>query len=99
MDTLAWSPDGQILAGGDGVTFWRADGSRLATHGRVGGRTNSVAWSPDGKLLATCGNDNLIRLWDPATGKQLRQYEGHTNWINTVLSTPSTVVAADVSRR
>src|SRR3954471_3015139 len=46
------------------------------------------AWSPDGKLLATCGNDNLIRLWDPATGKQIRQYEGHTNWINTVAFSP-----------
>ncbi len=30
----------------------------------------SVAYRPDGKQVATGGNDQTIRLWDPATGEQ-----------------------------
>jgi WD40 repeat protein len=30
----------------------------------------SVAYRPDGKQIATAGNDQTIRLWDPATGQQ-----------------------------
>jgi WD40 repeat protein len=27
------------------------------------------AWSPDGKRLATADSENIVRLWDPATGR------------------------------
>jgi WD40 repeat protein len=45
----------------------------------------SAAFSPDGKLLASVGNDNLIRLWDPATGKEVRQLKGHTGGVQAVV--------------
>jgi WD40 repeat protein len=32
--------------------------------------------SPDGKLFASCLNANPVRLWDVATGKQLRELKG-----------------------
>jgi WD40 repeat protein len=31
----------------------------------------SVAFSPDGKKLVACSHDGIIKIWDPATGKQL----------------------------
>src|SRR5262245_16615656 len=37
----------------------------------------SVAYSPDGKLLAAAGADNHIRLFDPATGREIRRLAGH----------------------
>ena len=41
-----------------------------------------IAFSPDGKLLASgagdvTSRDNLVRFWDVATGKELRQCRGH----------------------
>jgi hypothetical protein len=31
----------------------------------------SVAYRPDGKQVATIGNDQTLRLWEPATGREL----------------------------
>jgi WD40 repeat protein/serine/threonine protein kinase len=33
-------------------------------------QVSSVAYRPDGKQVATCADDQTIRLWDAATGKQ-----------------------------
>src|SRR5262249_33817619 len=33
----------------------------------------AVAFSPDGKTLAAASSDKVLRLWEVATGKELRQ--------------------------
>ena len=34
----------------------------------------SAAFSPDGRLLASSGNDMTLKLWDVATGDEIREY-------------------------
>ncbi len=43
--------------------------------------TTGVAFSPDGKTLAVGATDGLIYLLDAATGRELRQLQGHTGWV------------------
>jgi WD40 repeat protein len=63
-----------------------------------GGAVRAVAFSADGTVLASGGDDNLIRLWDTTTGRELRQLRGHENWIYTLAFSPDgkTVASAGV---
>jgi len=44
----------------------------------------SVAFSPDGKQIVSGSDDKTVRLWDSASGKVLRELQGHTDWVSSV---------------
>ncbi|MFP6692682.1 MAG: WD40 repeat domain-containing protein, partial [Pirellulales bacterium] len=37
-----------------------------------------VSAGADGSRVAACGDDNLVRVWDAASGKELQRFVGHT---------------------
>ncbi len=49
-------------------------------HGGVDG----VAIAPDGTWLATAGEDRTVRIWDPATGRQIALLTGHHGGVDGV---------------
>jgi WD40 repeat protein/outer membrane murein-binding lipoprotein Lpp len=54
----------------------RAQNDRATLLGHTG-RVNAVAWSPDGKLIASCGQDGLVKFWDPGSGKEIASVVAH----------------------
>ena len=52
------------------------------------GDVNAVAFSPDGSLLASGGDDDTVRLWNPATGAHLHTLTGHSGNVNAVAFSP-----------
>ncbi|MBX9693047.1 MAG: hypothetical protein K2Z81_11730 [Cyanobacteria bacterium] len=78
-DYVAFSPDGKILAGcaENKICLWDTDsGKKTMTFSDTPEKISSVAFSPDGKLLVSSSNDNVINLWDVATGKKVLSITG-----------------------
>lgn len=69
--SLAFSPDGDMLASGswdDTVRIWSLSHSEPTSRVLRGHIQNvlAVAFSPDGKFLASGGDDATVRIWDLA---------------------------------
>jgi len=48
----------------------------------------SIALSADGGLAATGHTDGIIRLWETASGRELRQFTGHQDYVRSVAFSP-----------
>ena len=76
VDGLVLSPSGRqiavrCLAHNDVYLYDVAAEKRGAVLRGHSAPVTSVAYRPDGKQVATGANDGTIRLWDPATGREL----------------------------
>jgi len=49
---------------------------------------NSVAFSPDGKLALSGSSDKTLKLWEVATGREIRTFKGHSSHVNAVAFSP-----------
>lgn len=90
--TVAWSPDGKLLASGGVdkmVKLWSLPAGTLKTTLPLhGGTVRSVAWSPDGSTLASGGADKMVRLWNPETGTLKKLLAPHGGEVRAVAWSP-----------
>ncbi|MDW8079616.1 MAG: hypothetical protein RMJ16_12090, partial [Thermoguttaceae bacterium] len=55
---------------------------------RLADAVECVAFSPDGSKILTGSGDGTARLWDAATGRELRTFQGHTHSVISVAFSP-----------
>lgn len=49
----------------------------------------TVDYSPDGKLIITGSEDKTLKLWEAATGREIRTFNGHTKSVTGVKFSPN----------
>ena len=95
---LAFSADGTRLAAAGGasgregeVRIWDVQRTPARAIATIQGHKDAilcVAFSPDGSTIATGSYDKLVKLWDAATGKELRTLKEHSDAIYSVSFLP-----------
>ena len=101
VHTVAFSPDGTILAssagnGGKGaaIKIWDiAAKKNIATI--EGAQASTVAFSPDGTILISAEGD--IKLWDVATRTNIATLKGHTDPVMAAALSPDGRTLASAS--
>jgi WD40 repeat protein len=93
VNSVAWSPDGMMIASGSvdntvkvidyasGAEIWNLTG-----HGAT---VWTVYWSPNGSKLVSGASDNIIRIWDYSTGVNENNLTGHTELVKSVAWSPN----------
>jgi WD40 repeat protein len=90
--SVAFSPDGELLAFGDtkGEIHLRqvADGKQVLTCKGHNSWVLSLAFSLDGRVFASGSGDYTVKLWDIETGQCLQTFQGHDNEVWSVAFSP-----------
>lgn len=98
VESVAFSPDGQLLASGSydqTVCLWNMATGGLQTilegHAHP---VRSVAFSPNGRLLVSASEDQLVCLWNTATGTLQQIIEGDLGSVRSVAFSPDSRLLA-----
>ena len=65
--------------------------------GHANGITRLIA-SPDGRWLISASKDQTVRLWDVASGQELRTFSGHQGLVSDVAFSPDGTSAVSGGR-
>lgn len=91
QSAVVFSPDSQLLAVGDlngYVDFWRLEPLQLLGSVRHADEIDDAMFSPNGDRLAVSSIDNVIRIWDTATFKEVDRLEGFGGNPSVIAFTP-----------
>jgi WD40 repeat protein len=79
---------GLAAGGSDELQVWDMDTGDLKAGWPVPAWIDSLAFSPRGNLLATGHDDGVVRLWDPAADRMVREFRAHGQAISALAFSP-----------
>jgi serine/threonine protein kinase len=92
VQTVQFSPDGQILASGGAdhrIRLWNTSTSKIiTTFSEHQQPVMAIQFMPNGKILVSAGVDRTIRFWDVEQKKLLKTIAAHDQAINALAISP-----------
>jgi WD40 repeat protein len=102
INSALFSSDGRfvISIGSVSTKLWAINTVQRENHVRLvrifesffKGKINAIKdtrFNPDGKYMASARSDHTIRLWEVATGRQIKILKGHQDTVNAVRFSPN----------
>ena len=104
------SPNGKTIAsasGGKTIKLWDiTTGKKIKTFEGHSQGVNRVSFSPDGKTIASASGsgkirlastNNIVKLWDINTGREITTLQGHSRLVNSISFSPDGKAIASAS--
>ncbi|WP_228036593.1 serine/threonine-protein kinase [Dolichospermum flos-aquae] len=98
INTIALSPDSQILASGEddkSIKLWDLKTQQLISNSK--GHTQAITavkFNPNGTILATASDDKTIKLWDTKTLTTIQTLSGHSHAVKSLVFHPHGLLAS-----
>ena len=88
--TIAWSANGQLLAGDDqgNLRRWSQDGTPLPSLPQQSSGVTALAASPDGTALVVANREGQVQRYDLATGESLDLFVAQGELIHVLQALP-----------
>ena len=97
VDSIAFSPDGTLLASGErdnAVKLWDVTTRQNIATFRHNPVVKSVIFSLDGKAVAFGSGDRSIKLWEISSEQIITTFDGHIKTPNSVVFSPDGTLLA-----